>query len=216
MKLTAEDYQRHYRELSDDEFLAIDRDDLVEVARRCYDAEMAHRQLAPPPDAVDKEPDSAAPPTPTADPHEELARVAVLSQLNTAIYAQKMLQEADIPADLTNAADLPGNLARGRFEISVPTSCAESAGHLLAGILAGENQDLVRHWIDQEWTPEDLELTDFSVTIDDLFGEFDKVAVRMTIHGTDPHTGKEVALAALAIARVAEGKIAKSWVKFDR
>lgn len=48
MKLTADDYRRHYSELSDEEFLAVDRDELVEMARRCYDSEMTKRQLAPP------------------------------------------------------------------------------------------------------------------------------------------------------------------------
>jgi hypothetical protein len=213
MKLTADDYKRHYRELSDDEFLAIDRDDLVDVARRCYDAEMTHRQLAPLPDVVDEEPDITLP-LPASD--EEKVSVAVVSSIETATYAQKMLREADIPAELTRAPDLPLGAARGRFALSVPVSCAEPAGELLAGILAGENQEVVRHWFEHEWTPEDLELTDFAVTIDDLFGEFEKVAVRMTIHGTDPHTGKEVALGGLAIARVVQGNIAENWVKFDR
>lgn len=216
MKLTAEEYKRHYRELSDDEFLTIDRDELVDVARRCYDAELAHRQLSPPTSEVEEPDFRSAPRVPSAGQQEEMVQVAALSSLDTATYAQRMLQDADIPAELTNAPNLPGNLAHGRFSLSVPVSCAEAAGDLLAGVLAAENQDLVRHWFEQEWTPEGLELTDFAVVIDDLFGEAEKVAVRMTIEGVNPHNGREVEIGALAIVRVAAGKIAESWVKLDR
>ena len=216
MKLTAEDYKRHYRELSDDELLAIDRDDLVDVARRCYDAELAHRQLSPQPDAIDEPDSAAASRVPSAGSHEEMVQIAALSSLETANYAQRILQEADIPADLTSAPALPGIFVRGRFSLMVPVSCAETAGDLLAGVLAGENQELVRYWFEHEWTPDGLELTDFTVVIDDLFGEADKVAVRMTIQGVNPHTGRDVKLSGLAIARVAAGKIAESWIKLDR
>jgi predicted ester cyclase len=216
MKLTAEDYRRHYRELTDAEFLAIDRDELVDVARRCYDAELAHRQLAPQPVSIEDAQPASTLRIPSARPGEELVRVAAVASLETATYAHKLLQEADISAELKNTADLPANLARGRFILMVPVSCAEEASDLLAGVLAGENQDLVRHWFEQEWTPEDLDLNDFSVTIDDLFGESGKVAVRLTIEGIDPQTGKEVKLGGLAIAHVVQGKIAESWVKLDR
>jgi len=45
MKLSAGDFQRIYAEMSDEELLDIDRRELVEVARACYDEEVARRGL---------------------------------------------------------------------------------------------------------------------------------------------------------------------------
>jgi hypothetical protein len=39
--------RQHYSTLSDDALLAINRSDLVEVARKCYDDELQQRQLSP-------------------------------------------------------------------------------------------------------------------------------------------------------------------------
>ena len=45
MKLSAEDLRRQYADLSDDALLEVDRQDLVELARTCYDEELARRNL---------------------------------------------------------------------------------------------------------------------------------------------------------------------------
>ena len=45
MKVSAEDFRRQYAGLSDEALLDVDRRDLVEVARTCYDAELGRRQL---------------------------------------------------------------------------------------------------------------------------------------------------------------------------
>ena len=45
MKVSVEDVRRQYAELSDEALLDIDRQDLVELARKCYDEELARRQL---------------------------------------------------------------------------------------------------------------------------------------------------------------------------
>jgi steroid delta-isomerase-like uncharacterized protein len=59
---------------------------------------------------------------------------------------------------------------------------------------------------------------DFSVTIDDTVAEGDKVVVRLTFSGTHqggfygmPATGKSFTISAIAIARLAGGKIAEWW-----
>ena len=62
MKVSAEDFRRQYAGLSDEALLDVDRRDLVEVARTCYDEELARRQLkAPSPAAAARAP----------EPHEE-------------------------------------------------------------------------------------------------------------------------------------------------
>ena len=59
---------------------------------------------------------------------------------------------------------------------------------------------------------------DLHFTIEDLIAESDLVAVRWTLHGTNtgpmlgrPPTGQPVELAAIAIFRVADGKIVERW-----
>lgn len=48
MKVTAEDLQRHYARLHDDELLRLNRDDLTDLARPRYDAELRRRGLVEP------------------------------------------------------------------------------------------------------------------------------------------------------------------------
>ena len=43
MKINIEDLRRHYASLSDQALRAIDRTELVEIARGCYDQELAQR-----------------------------------------------------------------------------------------------------------------------------------------------------------------------------
>ena len=64
---------------------------------------------------------------------------------------------------------------------------------------------------------------DLHVTIDDMVAEGDKVAIRLTIRGTQtgqlwggiPPTGKRIALTEIAISRVANGKQAEIWFNAD-
>jgi steroid delta-isomerase-like uncharacterized protein len=63
---------------------------------------------------------------------------------------------------------------------------------------------------------------DMHVSLEDIIGEGDKVAYRVTIQGTDtggsmgmPPTGKEVNFAAIGILRFANGKVVERWTIFD-
>lgn len=51
MAIDIEHLKRHYAELSDDALLAVDRDELVEEARRCLDEEIASRSVEELPEA---------------------------------------------------------------------------------------------------------------------------------------------------------------------
>ena len=44
MQIDPEDFRKHYASLSDQALLEWDRNELVEVAQRCYDAELARRR----------------------------------------------------------------------------------------------------------------------------------------------------------------------------
>ena len=60
-------------------------------------------------------------------------------------------------------------------------------------------------------------------TIEDMIGEGDKVVTRVIYHGTHagdlmgmPPTGKQVAVAAMIIDQIANGKIVETWRLFDQ
>jgi steroid delta-isomerase-like uncharacterized protein len=64
---------------------------------------------------------------------------------------------------------------------------------------------------------------DLHISADDLIGEGDKVAWRLTVHGTHraefrgvPATGLEVTFGAQYIFRLHDGKIVERWTNFDR
>lgn len=63
---------------------------------------------------------------------------------------------------------------------------------------------------------------DLQMTIEDLIGEGDKVAARVTGRGTQrgelmgiPPTGKQVTVTALHIFRIANGKLVEQWQNSD-
>ena len=65
-------------------------------------------------------------------------------------------------------------------------------------------------------------LPDVHFTIEDMFGEGDRVAVRYTYRGTHkgdfmgiPPTGKQVAGTGIGIARVANGMFLEEWINSD-
>jgi steroid delta-isomerase-like uncharacterized protein len=66
-------------------------------------------------------------------------------------------------------------------------------------------------------------LPDLHVNIEDLIAEGDKVAVRVTLHGTHrgsafglAPTGREITLGAIVIVHIKDGKIAQAWNNIDQ
>jgi steroid delta-isomerase-like uncharacterized protein len=64
---------------------------------------------------------------------------------------------------------------------------------------------------------------DLRFTIDDLVAEDDRVTIRWTMRGTNtgplfgqPPTGEPVEMAAIAIFRIADGKLAERWAGWKR
>jgi hypothetical protein len=218
MKLTAEDYRQSYRVLSDEEFLAIDRDDLVEVARHCYDAELKRRQLEPPFTDDDEAAEEDTPPAvaaPELPKGESLVQVALISQERTAREVLKMLQEASLPATITDHPKATGSYAEACFGLMTAASCASEVRDLIAGHLTWNNQELVRRWFERDWVPDDIDLDDFSVTVDEHFGEENKVAARITASGVDPETKKGVTFSGIAIVHLNDGEIGRHWIRLD-
>jgi steroid delta-isomerase-like uncharacterized protein len=63
---------------------------------------------------------------------------------------------------------------------------------------------------------------DFSLTIEDMIAEADKVVIRCTLRGTHKGqymgvapTGKQVSLSVISIRRIEDGKIVEEWVELD-
>jgi len=228
MKLTAEDYRRNYAQMSDDEFLAIDRDELVDLARRCYDAELARRQLSAPPVTEETLPslestatsdhaaDDSLPVVAPPMPHDEEAiQLAIVDSMDAARYALRTLHRANVPAYLTESPRVEGSYADACLGIMVAESCADSARELLAGQLSWSNQQLVRKWLERDWTPDGLDLNDFEVRVEEHFGEENKVAARITVSGVDPQTDGPVKLSGIAIVHLDDGNIGDRWIHLD-
>jgi steroid delta-isomerase-like uncharacterized protein len=87
--------------------------------------------------------------------------------------------------------------------------------------LGSEPFDLegLKHFYSVLWTA----FPDLHISVDDLIGEGDQVAWRLTVRGTHdaefrgvPATGTEVAFGAQYIFRFRDGKIVERWTNFDR
>ena len=115
MKVSAEDFRRQYAGLSDEALLDVDRRDLVDVARTCYDEELARRQLkASLPAAA-----ASAP-----QPHEEGEEFAVAET-----YVSQ--EEAKLARELLQTAGIRAHLGRGGLTLLVPASTREDAREVL-------------------------------------------------------------------------------------
>lgn len=65
-------------------------------------------------------------------------------------------------------------------------------------------------------------IPDFHLTTEDMIAEGDRVATRLTYHGTHrgelmgiPPTGKQATVTGIQIVRIANGRIVENWINFD-
>ena len=115
MKVSTEDFRRQYAGLSDEALLDVDRRDLVDVARTCYDEELARRQLkASSPAAAARAPQS----------HEEGEEFAV-----AATYVSQ--EDAKLARELLQTAGIRAHLGTGGLTLLVPASAREDAREIL-------------------------------------------------------------------------------------
>jgi hypothetical protein len=70
LRLDLEDFRQHYASLSDNALLALDRDELVEEAQKCFDEELARRKLDIQTVGPEDPEISAMPPTARSDQKE--------------------------------------------------------------------------------------------------------------------------------------------------
>src|SRR5579883_956846 len=94
MKITAEDIKAGYRRMSDEELLSLNRGELTDLARQCYDEEVQARGLEEP----ENQSEDAVQDRPEAMPDEEMVVVAAPRYFDAAREMQATLESADIPA----------------------------------------------------------------------------------------------------------------------
>jgi hypothetical protein len=134
MQVDPEDFRRHYAMLSDAALLEIDRDELVDVARACYDAELAERNLA-----LD-EPQVSAPlvEVSTSPADGDLQLVGTFLSMEEANFARGLLQSADIPCSFENEQGAAWS-GVGELRLMVPAAAYERACEILESEISEED-----------------------------------------------------------------------------
>jgi hypothetical protein len=161
VKVTAEDLARHYGAMSDGELLSIDRDELHDLARTCYEQEMARRSLE------SGEPESGEGDAVEAASTEDSVSVAAFTNQQAAHMAQSALEAAGIDSHLEKQAE--------GLHLMVGESWERDAREVL-GTLSQMSAGLVEDWLRET-------LRAHTVMIEDLLAEDDLVAARLTIDG---------------------------------
>jgi len=134
LQVDLDDFRRRYAELSDEALLDLERDDLVDLARDCYDAELARRGLRR---------TSSAPPATEAQDHGELVEgglveAARFSSSSEADLARALLESAAIPCHLEN--EFAGKTLRvsDGFRLFVPATLLDNAREILNSPVSDE------------------------------------------------------------------------------
>jgi hypothetical protein len=123
MEVGAEDFRRLYASLSDAGLRALKRDELVDVARECYDAEVALRGLeSEAGDAVEHDEEEG-----------ELIEAATFTSGEEANLARALLKSASIPCFLENE-----RFATGGLRLLVPAAFLEQAREVLQAEISDE------------------------------------------------------------------------------
>jgi hypothetical protein len=128
MKLDAAELRKQYASLSDDALLAVNRQDLVEVAQQIYDQEVESRGLGSAPAAAGE---SESTPKETS---EEMVEVATYTSRGEARMAKSFLLSADIPCELENEFSLQDVELR----LLVPASLLDQALDVLSAEISDE------------------------------------------------------------------------------
>jgi len=118
MEINAEDFRRLYQSLSDNALQALSREDLVDLARDCYDQELASRGLSRFPANQQIEP--------SEDEAQGFVEVSTFPSSQEANYARDLLDSAEIPVVVENEP-----LITGHVRLMVPPEYLEEAREVL-------------------------------------------------------------------------------------
>ena len=133
MKVDEDDIRRRYAELSDEGLLSINREDLVDLAQRCYDEELTRRGLQYE-DETNEEP---------AGVGEPFVAAATFLFPDEAEVARGLLRSADILCYLENEHMLAKvwqwNVALGGLRLMVPASLLDQVHEILNELISEED-----------------------------------------------------------------------------
>lgn len=104
MKLNIDDLRRHYASLSDEALRAINRTELVEIARECYDQELAQRE--PLKKKAEMLPRHLSPAAAQDEPDEEETQSALVFDGGNRTGLRKQLALAPLPRSPEEARNL--------------------------------------------------------------------------------------------------------------
>jgi hypothetical protein len=126
MDVDLDHLKRRFASMSDEALLDMDPEELVDVARECYHAEVAERGLMP--DAEDA-------PDPSAS-LEQPVLLATFTDLHEAQFAQALLESAQIPCSFDDTRSTLRTIAELR--LMVPASLIEAAREVLETEISDE------------------------------------------------------------------------------
>jgi hypothetical protein len=218
-----EEFKQKFHDLTDEALVAVDREELIDSARQCYDEELASRSLPPAP------PPEPPPPAEGSGPVDELVCVGTFILKQDFDLARSILESAEISCFQPDEhmSDIAPYLipSFGMGRLLVPASSAEQARELLAPMLAEANKAILSHWFERVWNGGHegdaatfgagadphlrALLPDLRVTVDEMVAEADKVAARITIQGA--HQGAPVQFHGVVFARMQGGRIVDTW-----
>jgi hypothetical protein len=133
MNVDEDDFRRRYAELSDEGLLSIEREELVDLARQCYDEELARRGLQYEVEIGEG----------SAGIGEPFVAAATFLFPDEAEVARGLLRSADILCYLENEHTLAKvwqwNVALGGLRLMVPASLSEQVYEILDELISEED-----------------------------------------------------------------------------
>ena len=135
MEATLEDIRRHFSLLSDEALLAIEREELTDTAKACYDSELAARRLQRGKPAEGPAKNTGA----TAESGTaNLVEIAVFEHADEVRMALALLKSAGIPCQLSDQRAHSTAGIVGEVKLMVPAEFAEDATEVLESQISDE------------------------------------------------------------------------------
>jgi hypothetical protein len=133
VEVTPADFRRHFEILSDDALLETNREDLVDIAKECFDEEVSRRGL----NAADDPREIAGEAgEPSASNGEELVLLATFVSGDEVSLVRGLLESASIPSHVVSPL---GSLAGIEFRLMVPAAFEEQALEVLEMQISDED-----------------------------------------------------------------------------
>jgi hypothetical protein len=132
VEVTAADFRQHFELLSDEALLETNREELVEVARQCFDEEVSRRGLNAGDEAAAM---AAETPVEAGNAVGDLVQVATFLSGDELNLARGLLEEASIPYHIVNPLAALGGI---ELRLMVPAALQEQALEILASEVSEE------------------------------------------------------------------------------